>query len=31
MSNIPTIAELYDLDHTIAKTLLQRHTYHGKC
>ena len=27
MSNIPTIAELYDLNHTIAKTLLQRHTY----
>ena len=26
MSNIPTIAELYDLNHTIAKTLLQRHT-----
>ena len=27
MSNIPTIAELYDLNHTIAKALLQRHTY----
>ena len=27
MSNIPSISELYDLDHTIAKDLLLRHTY----
>lgn len=27
MSNIPTITELYDLDHTIAKALFLRHTY----
>ena len=27
MSNIPSISELYDLDHTIAKALFLRHTY----
>ena len=27
MSNIPSISELYDLDHTSAKALFLRHTY----